>query len=97
MFWNSAGSASAAGNAKSILAAGLSLHIAAVAFHAIAGVLGQPGMACGQTEAVMRDGLNSASLRCFTQCSWRGYFLAALSGSDERERRTVAIEIAGSL
>eukprot|EP00439_Symbiodinium_sp_Y106_P001337 s1188_g1.t1 len=51
-----------AGNAKSILGAGLSLHIAAVAFHAIAGVL--------------------------------GYFLAALSGSDERERRTVAIEIA---
>ena len=36
-----------AGNAKSILGTGLSLHIAAVAFHAIAGVLGQPFMALG--------------------------------------------------
>ncbi|CAE7210187.1 BASS1 [Symbiodinium natans] len=51
-----------AGNAESILSAGIWLHLAAVTFHAIAGLL--------------------------------GYFLAALSGSDERERRTVAIEIA---
>mmetsp|Transcript_28909 Transcript_28909/g.54225 ORF Transcript_28909/g.54225 Transcript_28909/m.54225 type:complete len:330 (+) Transcript_28909:22-1011(+) len=51
-----------AGSAESILGAGVWLHLAAVGFHAVAGLL--------------------------------GYFLSAFMGSDERERRTVAIEVA---
>ncbi|CAJ1328534.1 unnamed protein product [Effrenium voratum] len=51
-----------ASNASSILGAGVALHVSALVFHLVAGLI--------------------------------GYYLAGLTGSDESERRTVAIEVA---
>ena len=72
------------GNASSILGAGVALHVSALVFHLVAGLIGPERHAADGCDVT---GCSAAS----------GYYLAGLTGSDESERRTVAIEVAGAL